>query len=501
MKKSFIKKVVASTTIAAGLIIANSSNSFAFLNEEDFKVETVETQANLCLETNVIDNISALGDFTHYNGIIFNNFVAEMADVEGALAVGGASNIGTAGMGFDFGGAVIGNYTNSANFPTFLSRDYPTFNGGRWGETHFTINNGSFVLGQKSALEFCENSTVRRGHIKQGNANIWLGRGFNFVNDAVVASFFTSAANNFRNVSSLLAGATHMDMVDITVRDLNNGSSNFSNLSEFIPNNIDLANRNIVVINIIDAGNVVINQPNIRGSFSDYDLVVFNFPNATSVSFNSSSMFINGTHLGSLSGNIGVYAERFLWNFPIAGSVNTNHHDVIGSVLAPNASYNANGGSTNGMLIARDYTTTGAHELHAFRPILRDNIFTITPEVEQEENPEYIDIRPLPDNIEDEDNEIIIDDEDEDDEIIIDEDYIDFTPLPDFININQEEDNTNNNNQEDNTKTQDIQTDNANNEDLVLPKTGSSLLTSVLLITSGLGMAITGKVYLNRKSK
>lgn len=57
-----------------------------------------------------ISNPSQLGGYNHYNGIIFDYFESSGADVEGALAIGGESKLGTSGQ-FDIGAAASSDYS------------------------------------------------------------------------------------------------------------------------------------------------------------------------------------------------------------------------------------------------------------------------------------------------------------------------------------------------------------------------------------------------------
>jgi len=399
-------------------------------DEEEAEIEIEIFSNNACLAAPVIMDQSRLGTITHYNGLIFGNFYAEQADVEGALAVGGVSTIGTRGWGFDFGAAdpvnaaqVIGSYTNPNNYPTFLSRNMPTFSGGE-----SNVYNGDMVVGLAIQEQFCNATTLNApNHLQQNNANIWLRRGFAFASPEAIDGFFSSARNQSVNLSNTLAGATHQsDAANITVRQLNTNSGVFTDMAVFTPNNLQIAGQTLRVINIIDAGHVVINEPKITAAFSSYDLVVLNFPNATSIDIRPAALFVGSSMMGSHNPNMGAFAQTLLWNFPIANSITVEAHDVIGSVLAPNAHYHANGGSTNGMLIAAEYTTRGGHELHAFRPVLRDRIFDvtpITPEVDpggedEDLNDDYLDITPLPEEVDlgnwsvDEEDEDLEDDED-----------------------------------------------------------------------------------------
>ena len=389
-------KIITMLGLIGAMLLENTPRIIVHALENGGYIVAIEEYeaTNQCLNANVITDRSRLGTLTHYNGIIFSTFYAAQADVEGALAVGGTSQIGTLGMGFDFGGSVIGHYTNPNDYPTFLSRNQPTFYGGQWGETHFNVYYGPMVVGREIANEFCQTAVLNGNHLVQGDAHVWLRGGFSFATPEAINGFFTQAQTQSVATANLLASTTHAEEMNITVAQLNNGSADFSNLERFIPNNLEIVGASMIVINIEDAGHVVINEPKLNGAFREFDLVVLNFPNATSVEIRPAALFINGAMMGSLNAQMGIYAERLLWNFPVASTVNVTSHDVIGSVFAPNAHYNAYGGSTNGMLIANQFTTRGGHELHAFRPRLRDEIFNVRPVQPEEDDETFYDIDP-----------------------------------------------------------------------------------------------------------
>ena len=350
------------------------------------EVVAAGTTSGGCEEAPVITDISRLGTITHYNGIIFGDFYAEKADVEGSLAVGGNSRVGTAGSGFCFGAAydaggaqAIGTFSNPNNYPTFLSGGMPYFVGGTWG-THFNVFGGPMVVSDAVKSQFCQQVQVTSNSIHfNNNANAWLRGtpGFAFAHSSAVDSFFANARLQSVTLSNTLSVGQNRPGASISLADFRWPNAAFSDVTTFIPDSI-AGISNLLIINVLDSGHIDVFDPHLTAGFLSYDLVVFNFPYATAATFRSGVM-IDNQIMGSLNPQLFAYAERLLWNFPIATAIHGQHHDFIGSVIAPHAHFQANGGSVNGMLIANQFTTVGGHELHAFRPILRDRIFDARP--------------------------------------------------------------------------------------------------------------------------
>ena len=340
-----------------------------------------------------INDLLKLGTLVHYNGIVFDSFKAEQADIEGALAIGGPSNIGTSGWGFDFGAAAsagglqaIGTYLNPNNYPTLLTNNIPTFYAGN-GSSHFTIYNGPFVISSNIAEHFDQHSQLQQAgvgwHLSWNHgANVWLhgNPSLAIAQANLVDDFFANAKKRAINLANTLNQAHTTNDANITANQLSNNNNRlFSSLTEFTPDNLQSARtEQMLVINVIDHGHVNIIEPHLPSQIGNYDLVVFNFPNATTATFHPSAFHIDGNIMGSNDRlNLPIYAKSILWNFSVATHIEVKNHDVIGSVLAPHAYYEAEGGSTNGMLIANNFTTKGSHELHAFRPQLGDCLFDL----------------------------------------------------------------------------------------------------------------------------
>lgn len=205
--------------------------------------------------------------------------------------------------------------------------------------------------------------------------------------------FFSGAYATTANTVNVLTNAQQSASASISVADFTGWSicSQFqNNLTDFIPDNLNTGSTgisvsDILVINITDAGHVTIDSPQITSAFGDYEMIIFNFPNATSVDFSGGSVHVDGTQLNTSAPSfwlpaenalLAKYAEKIIWNFPEAESMDIYASGVVGSVLALDTYIEGHGGSINGMLIADTFIMANGHELHSF--MLNNNIFDFT---------------------------------------------------------------------------------------------------------------------------
>lgn len=332
-----------------------------------------------------ISDPNELGSIVHYNGLIFNYFESYGADIEGALAVGGESAIGTSGQ-FDIGAAAapeygtvaIGEYENPDGYPTLMLNGLPAVGSAVKNNVH--VYGGSLVL----------NEDLQAAYTNQTNQISAVPK---YAESQIINEFFSNAYNTVKNTVQVFANAQQNADAAVSVSDFTGYSvySGFqTNLSDFEPDNLStggtgIASDDVLVINITDAGHVSINSPQITSAFGNYELIIFNFPKAASVDFNGGSVTVDGTQINTsapafwlpeANALLTKYAEKIIWNFPEAKSVQVYASGVVGSILAPDAYVDATGGSINGMLMADTLIMTGSHELHAFR--MSDIIFDFT---------------------------------------------------------------------------------------------------------------------------
>jgi len=337
-------------------------------------------------EADITDR-NALGGLAHYNGIIFDYFESERADIEGALAVGEESSIGTMGQ-FDIGAAAapnysqvaIGQYDNPNGYPTLLLGGLPTV--GNATASNIYVHGGPLVLSEDLRTAYLNQTNQIRGATK-------------FAESSIVDAFFTDAYSTSVNTVNVLANAQQNSNASITVSDFTGYSiyNGFkTNLSDFEADNLNtgatgISPNDVLAINIIDSGHLTINSPQITGAFGDYEMIIFNFPNATSVDFTGGSVAVDGTQLNTSAPGywmpnenalLAKYSSKIVWNFPVAKAIEVYASGIVGSVLAPDAYVDGTGGSINGMLIADTFIMANGHELHAF--MINSNIFDFTNE-------------------------------------------------------------------------------------------------------------------------
>lgn len=322
-----------------------------------------------------INDLVQLGNYTHYNGIIFDYFESEGADIEGALAIGGESRIGTNGH-FDIGAAAapeysniaIGRYDNPNGYPSLLLNGLPAVGNNIKNNIH--VFGGPIVLNEDLEAAYTSQSNQITGTTK-------------FAASEIVDHFFTDSLNMSVNTVGVLARAQMNTNAAISISEFTGWSVSdrfVNNLSDFIPNNLNtgqtgISASDVLVVNIEDKRHVTINSPKITSAFGEYELIIFNFPNATSVNFTGGSVHVDGLQLNTSAPGywlpeenalLAKYSEKIIWNFPEAESIQIYASGVVGSVLAPHAYVEGRGGSINGMLIADSFVMTNGHELHAF---------------------------------------------------------------------------------------------------------------------------------------
>ena len=313
------------------------------------------------------------GDFVHYNGIIFDYFEAQQADIEGALAVGGEAWFGTRGQ-FDIGSAngqtgsstvLIGQYQNPNGYPSLLLNSLPQV--GNDIDSYVNVRGGAIAMNEKFEERYWNL-----------NNHFW-GEIF-FLEEAIIDNAFSDFKSSALHITQVLDAS--QQRIEGSIR-LNQfigweASAAIQAHQNFIPDNLNLNDTgidSIVVLNIIDEGHITINTPQITSAYEQYDLIVFNFPNATSVEMTGGSIHVNGNQINtSAPGGVWPdqnallkkYAEKIIWNFPKADTLHIYAHGVVGSIMAPQTRVSTNGGSIDGMLVANSFLQANGHELHAF---------------------------------------------------------------------------------------------------------------------------------------
>ena len=337
----------------------------------------------------IIEQYNELGTIWHYNGVIFDTYTAEQADVEGALAVGGTAHLGTKGQGFDVGGSYnpaynhIGHYENIDGYPTLLlNGDSLTIGLADNTDNHawYNVYGGPIVMSESLYTQY--DATYGNNHKKFGLGNAGRGKVEEMtVSDSLLNNWFD---NQYTLVKDI--GRQYMKANNETVswNDFIN-SNYFDKQDPVIYENKTLYDANgelVSMLSITVTSDEVINldwvgQLGLSYNWvSNYDFIVVNFPNVESVIASGHTSTIrdyppfnlNGTSMTLSKEQIAVrkeFAEKVVWNFPNATSIRLEYSFILGSIIAPEATVSTMGGSINGQLVARNFEQMGGMELHA----------------------------------------------------------------------------------------------------------------------------------------
>jgi len=300
-----------------------------------------------------------LGTITHYNGILFGDLLAEQADCEGALAVGGNAELGSPGHGYDVGAAsvpgwgsvVIGNYANPEGYPSFLLGGEVTPQ-----SVSAQIYGGPVVLREGYRQQY------ESGGFQFGSSDV------QYAQDAAIADFFAYAKEQFTHTGQVLfdKNAQHIalgDLADLTAL----------NQSLYLSQNIDTNKRILIyTIQCAEEDSILISDIGLGDYVNDYDVIVINAA-ATQISFSGGAVLYNGSIVNTsvpriYAGNelLAMLASKIVFNFPNAAAISMENYGLIGSLIAPNAMVTGAGGSINGMLAADSLNQKNGKELHAF---------------------------------------------------------------------------------------------------------------------------------------
>lgn len=379
---AFILAVVLLVGCVGGILITVVS---AYTKSNDYTYNTIER----------------LGDYGHYNGIVFDAFTTEQADSEGAVAAGGNFVVGTSLGSYDIGGTYpagysnyvhIGQYTNPNNYPTLLlgASASATISIGKSGVSHSgTVYHGGLVM--RSALLTKYNALSRKFSLSDAKTAT--------TPDAVVDSWFSGAKTFFTDLSNVLATTGKTSSNTITLSKFQSYSytstvSNFHNTA-LKANAVDANGAvtgvaKILTINV-DCGS---STSQIRlnaqwqgfldyvNAMDSYDIVVFNF-NAKNVLIDGDMLYNGGLmNVNAPEGwyptdhaNLQKVSEKLIFNFPNATKIYIDGRGIAGSLYAPNAHVECRAGSINGQLVANQYTSRESSELHAVQ--INRQIFSV----------------------------------------------------------------------------------------------------------------------------
>ncbi|MGL4740143.1 MAG: collagen-binding domain-containing protein, partial [Sarcina sp.] len=314
---------------------------FAFNLISDYKViATPKNQEKLQV-------LKDLGNYRTYNSVSFGNHTVEKADVEGKVAVKGNFIGPTAKdtMTFDIAAAYEGN-TNITG-EQILDKSNPVFllGGDAIREEGKEVNVLAGV-GVTKSPEISSKFTVGIG-----------GLGIQERAENEILSTFTQIKNDINNKLSSFSN------VKVGTGNVLNHAS--SGITESLDNNKILVNRDgrdLETFDVKGDDGDVFRIPNL----DNYNAMII-YSNAKIVNFNH-NFFYEGifSPIDSKNPIMKKIAHKIIWVFPNATTINQKAVDVIGSVVAPNALLNINGGAYNGQVYANEIDQKGGGQIHNF---------------------------------------------------------------------------------------------------------------------------------------
>ena len=320
------------------------------------------------------DNLSEytdiLGTLTHYNGIVFEDFSAEQADCEGALAVGGNAKLGSQGHAYDIGVAgvsgtesiVIGKYENPRQYPSFLL-------------------GGEVLAGSTTANVYEGGVALRAGYrqVYESGSFRFAADKLSYVEDELVKDFFSSAEKQIKHTGNVLMNGTEEK---IELDDLKKLPT--LEQSKYLSKNIKTDKKILIYTpNCTSDEEINISEIDFGSYILEYDAIIINLP-AKKVTFSGGAILYDGVIVNTslpriYSGNelIELLGTKIIFNFPNAQEVRLVNYGFLGSLFVPNGTVTGVGGSVNGMLAAKSLNQTAGMELHAFTAALGDALWEL----------------------------------------------------------------------------------------------------------------------------
>lgn len=294
---------------------------------------------------------NGLGDISHYNAIIFGDQTSQRADVEGALAVKGNMKAPTG--------------ENQSYTICAANRNDGYYMGDRY------VSNGLPALLLGGSLSKGE----KAGHLIVENANS--------ENESVVISNEQSDPNG-TTMKMLKDGWSKIDIVSKPSSEIMEAFDYFKSETDKIIGDVKTLKTESIIEgnNTLKLGpskghnNILFSKTSIT-TFGDIEIpsqcansdFVVIYSESPSITFTGSSLIYNGKELNTSThhdATMDMLTKKIMWVFPNASTVNVDHEGVVGTVIAPNATVNANGGSINGQLIAKNFNQSGGMEMHNY---------------------------------------------------------------------------------------------------------------------------------------
>ncbi|GAA0739054.1 collagen-binding domain-containing protein [Clostridium oceanicum] len=283
-----------------------------------------------------------LGDINHYNGIVFGNMSAENADSEGPVAVLGNLNAPTSNSGESY--SVYMDSRSAVMGIPYPVNDYCALVVG--GTLSKSSNRNSNLMAQSV--------TITNEQFKNIFPN-WMHRAIRVLPKQTITNAF-----------------------DEYKRDINSAIQKVNKLYDNFPNNStdekivqSPTNDRVKIANINNIDELKNGNTIDLGNLENSDFLIIK-SNQSSVNFNFGTLTYNGDRLTTtfIKNNKNTLAQVFkkiLWVFPNADTINLSSTELVGNVLAPNATLTGRGNAIDGQAIVENLHQRQGFELHSFR--------------------------------------------------------------------------------------------------------------------------------------
>ncbi len=289
--------------------------------------------------------LKGLGDVAHYNAVIFGDHSATSADIEGAMAVQGNMNASSY--------TVAAAATGASNLAgaTWTDEGYPSLMlGGQFtkaGKGEVIIQDGTVVMTKDGDPNGSLTSSYDRIAYKE-KAEI----------DAKFKEFRAATDGVIGDAGKLQTNAPKPNMSFGLGEDVNNPNI-------FVSSGLTGQPR-------LDVKDVLL--PNA----DDKDFIVI-YSDATEVTFGNGAILYDKNNDGAATELINTsqaydpnstfteLTSKIIWVFPNATKISTKGYGIIGSVFAPNAVVETQGGSINGQAFVGGLHQRGGFEVHNFK--------------------------------------------------------------------------------------------------------------------------------------
>ncbi|MGG5460558.1 SpaA isopeptide-forming pilin-related protein [Clostridium sp. B9] len=305
--------------------------------------------------------LTSLGNIEHYNAVIFGNQTSGRADSEGALAIQG-NLIAPNSAGYGYSVCAAGNKMGKYMGFNYESNGMPSL-----------LLGGTLSKGANT-----KELTIEAGPVvisnEQSDPN---GNTMKLINRAGQTPI-TKSHSEIMNQFQVFKAQTDKFISQAATLKTNKPIKESASWANYLGLGYDETHNNILVSSGLSENDDDFGPIYLPKEAGTADFVVI-YSKAKNITFDQQSICYDGEAInpgdvynGSVdtgkpeNATLHMLAKKLIWVFPNAETVAVNHKGVIGSVIAPNATVNADGGSINGQLIAKNFNQYGGMEMHNF---------------------------------------------------------------------------------------------------------------------------------------